>query len=133
MSRGEPGQDLAPELEDIVCRTIEASALAYPDAADVKRELRAHFEDGLAAGVSQEELVRRFGDPREAGKRITRARAKHAGNGSAIHGRWWMSPSEWWDEIKRAARTLGRAPGFAAVVVLTLALVSGRTRRSSQF
>lgn len=36
-----------------------------------------------------------------------------------------MSPREWWDEVKRAARRLRHAPGFAALVVLTLALGVG--------
>ena len=36
-----------------------------------------------------------------------------------------MSPNEWWNEVKRAARRLRRTPGFAALVVLTLALGVG--------
>ena len=36
-----------------------------------------------------------------------------------------MSPNEWWDEVRRAARRLGRAPGFAAIVILTLGLGVG--------
>lgn len=36
-----------------------------------------------------------------------------------------MSAAEWWTEIRRGARRLLRTPGFAAVVVLTLALGVG--------
>ena len=36
-----------------------------------------------------------------------------------------MSPREWWSEVRRATRRLRRAPGFAAVVILTLALGVG--------
>lgn len=36
-----------------------------------------------------------------------------------------MSAGEWWNETRRAARRLARAPGFAVIVVLTLALGVG--------
>lgn len=36
-----------------------------------------------------------------------------------------MSPMEWWTEVKRGARRLARTPGFALVVIVTLALGVG--------
>ena len=113
---------LPPELEALVRAVLDAADLGVAsDAEDVERELRAHFEDGLDRGVPGGELAARFGDPVAAGLRIARTRA--AADGRLLGGRW--NPRALWGEVPRAARRLARAPGFTAVVVLTLGLGVG--------
>lgn len=117
---------LSPEIEALIQEVLEASGLDFAEGREeVASELRAHFEDGLASGASQNELIDRFGDPLIAGRRIARTRPGATRGNEGPEGRWWMSPREWWSEVRRAARRLRRAPGFAAVVVLTLALGVG--------
>ncbi len=119
-------QGLPPEVEEIIREVLRSADLHLVDGVDeVARELRAHFEDGLAAGTPADQLIAKFGDPAVAGARIARTRPKAAARNRGEHGRWWMSPREWWDEVRKAARRLGRAPGFATIVVLTLALGVG--------
>lgn len=116
---------LPPEIERLIEEVLAASGLGPAASAEVEAELRAHFEDGHEAGVDWEALRRRFGDPRAAGGRIAAARGgEHRGFANG-NGRWWMSGVEWWTEVKRSLRRLARVPGFAVVVVLTLALGVG--------
>lgn len=131
MSRTRPGETrgprppLPPELEAAVREVLDAADLDLPDRAAVESDLRAHFEDGLDAGLAPADILARFGDPGETGRTIAAAR-RAAGRKRGDHGgRWWMSGSELWTEVKRALRRLGRTPGFALVVVLTLALGVG--------
>jgi putative ABC transport system permease protein len=117
---------LPPEIEELIDVVLRAADLEFTDGRrEVEQELRAHFEDGLAKGVSAETLIVRFGDPVEAGRRIARTRPGAAARNRGERRRWWMSGREWWDEVRRAARRLTRAPGFAAVVIVTLALGIG--------
>jgi putative ABC transport system permease protein len=119
------GSPLPPELEALIRAVLDASGLGLPARAEVEADLRAHFEDGLEAGVSWRDLRDRFGDPAQAGTRIARARREAGPGRGTSDGRWWMSATDWWAEVKRSVRRLARAPGFAAVVVLTLALGVG--------
>ena len=126
MSGRDGSGGLPPRLEDVVRRVLEAAGMGFADGdSEVERELRAHFEDGLAGGVPVEELVRRFGDPLEAGRRIAGARPSARAWNRGPRAAWWASPKECWDEARRAVRRLGRAPVFAALVTLTLALGVG--------
>ena len=126
MSAGDSDTVLPPEIEALLQEVLDTAGLDFVDGQqEVARELRAHFEDGLASGVSAKELVARFGDSLVAGRRIARTRPRAARRSRGTEGRWWTSPREWWDEVKRAARRLRRTPGFAALVVLTLALGVG--------
>jgi uncharacterized membrane protein len=53
----------------------------------VARELRAHFEDGLAVGTSHEEMIERFGDPIAAGRRIAKTRRCAAAHNRGNQGK----------------------------------------------
>jgi predicted permease len=120
------GTPLPARIEELIAEVLGTAALRFVEGRhDVERELRAHFEDGLRSGSSTEELVARFGDPAEAGRRIARTMPRAAKRTRGEVRRWWMSPREWWTETRRAARRLGRTRGFAALVVSTLALGVG--------
>jgi len=73
MSRQDAGSSLPPDLEALIREVLDASGLDLPARAEVESDLRAHFEDGLEAGVPWRELRDRFGDAAEAGGRIARA------------------------------------------------------------
>ena len=121
-----PRSPLPPEIEALVAAVLHAAGLDFTEGrAAVERELRAHFEDGLAAGTTAEELVARFGDPAEAGRRIRETRPRAEARSRGERGRWWMSLGTWTTEVRRAAGRLGRAPAFTGIVVLTLALGVG--------
>ncbi|MEE8145980.1 MAG: ABC transporter permease, partial [Longimicrobiales bacterium] len=125
MTRWDEGA-LPHEVEEAIRCVLTAADLPSFDRPDVEADLRGHFEDGLAAGRTVEELLDRFGDPDEAGRKIARARRKHMSNRAHGHdGRWWMSAQELWNEAKLSARTLLRAPAVSLLVVATLALGVG--------
>jgi predicted permease len=126
MKDGRRPPGLPDEVERLIARVLDEAGLDFVTGRrEVERELRAHFEDGLAAGASPEEMVRRFGDPVVTGRRIARTGPRAAARRRGQRGRWWMSGTEWGAEVRRAVRRLARAPGFAAVVVATLALGVG--------
>lgn len=117
---------LPPRIEEVIDEVLDAADLEVTDGrAEVERELRAHFEDALDEGASVDEVVRRFGDPLRAGRRIAATRPRAAARNRGETGRWWMSMGEWKTEMVRAIRRLRRAPGFTFVVVATLGLGVG--------
>lgn len=117
---------LPREIEAVIAEVLAAADLEMVDGrAEVERELRAHFEDALSNGATVEEVLRKFGDPLRAGRRIAATRPRAAARNRGESGRWWMSVLEWKSEVTRALRRLGRAPGFAFVVVATLGLGVG--------
>lgn len=118
------GSALPAETEAAIAQVLEAADLDWAGGREeVERELRAHFEDGLATGTSPAELLRRFGDPVATGRRIARTRAAgyRTGRGAALGPRM----RDWLSEPRRAARSLVRSPAFSLVVILTLALGVG--------
>lgn len=83
---------------------VRCTRLWRSERVDVARELIAHFSDGLESGRSPVELVRAFGDVKQAAKLITRAKKR--------------TRSTWW----HAQRLLGRAcmALCAAYVILAI-------------
>jgi len=117
---------LPPEVEKVVGRVLEAADLGMADGREeVQRELRTHFEDGLAAGTSAAELIRRFGDPAAAGRRIAATRPRAAARSRGEDGRRWKSWTGWSTEMVPALRRLRRAPAFSLIVIVTLGLGVG--------
>jgi predicted permease len=112
-------------LESLISEVLRASGMDLVGRAEVEADLRAHFEDGLDAGVPLEVLASRFGDAAEAGRSIAGARRRHGPGGTRGRGRWWRDVGELIHEARHAARRLARAPGFTAIVLLTLALGIG--------
>jgi putative ABC transport system permease protein len=90
------------------------------DEKDMEREIRTHLllleDEFLGQGMSSE-------DARRAARRayggVEQAKELHRQERSA----WWLS--ETLEDIRYAFRQIARYPGFAAVVILTLALGTG--------
>lgn len=117
---------LPPAIRAVIDEVLDAAGLGFTDGRDeIERELVAHFEDGLGRGLDADTLIERFGNPREAGMRIARTRPRAQARQRGESRGWWMSMGTWMRELTRAGRRLRRAPGFAWVVVLTLALGVG--------
>lgn len=63
-------------VRTVVERTVAGAQLPAKDRRRVHSELESHFADGLAAGVTEAELVNRFGDPRMTAALIRNQRGR---------------------------------------------------------
>ena len=59
---------LPAPLSALALQTARATRLWPSEQADVGRELAAHFDDGLAAGVDAQTLIESFGPPAAAAR-----------------------------------------------------------------
>ena len=64
------------EAQKRVLNVVSDTSLTLDDKYDVAEELIAHFDDGLSAGKSVEELLEAFGDGRITAGLITKTRRK---------------------------------------------------------
>ncbi len=69
-------EDLPANVRGLIERVVRGTRLWRREKVDVARELVAHFQDGLEAGCSSEQLVASFGDPRQAALLIRRAKRR---------------------------------------------------------
>jgi predicted permease len=118
---------LPSEVTELIRRVLRSAELPRNAAREVERDLHAHFEDGLAAGCSTPELIARFGDPSEAGRRIAEAR-RRGGKGIEAHeatASASLTPAAIAREGARAIRSLLASPLFSLTAVATLALGVG--------
>ncbi len=67
---------LPDSVGQLVQRVVRRTHLWRSEKVDVARELAAHFQDGLAAGASADELVESFGDTARAARLIRRAKRR---------------------------------------------------------
>ena len=61
---------------EVVRAVVKKSGLWRLEKAELAAELAAHFRDGLDEGVSEAELVQKFGDRKQAAKLIRRAKVR---------------------------------------------------------
>jgi len=79
-------EDLADKTRQVVRRT----RLWRAEKVDVARELVAHFQDGLDAGRSAEQLADAFGDIRQTAQLIRRAKRRSRSLAWLVcHYGWW--------------------------------------------
>jgi len=69
--------ELPVPLTDLLRTTVRRTRLCQLEKVEVARELAAHFQDGIEAGATADELARSFGDPRQAAKLIRRAKRRN--------------------------------------------------------
>ena len=114
------------ELPERVRRRIEevldGSGLDGAERSDVRAELVAHFEDGLAAGRGVDELIETFGEAAVAGRLIGVERGMATGRGRLAIGLWLSSMAR---DGRIAVRRFRNSPGFVVTAVLSLAIGIG--------
>ncbi len=69
--------ELPNALADAVGEVIRRSRLWRSEKVAVAKDLIAHFQDGLAAGRTPEELLTAFGNPQETAQLIRRAKRRN--------------------------------------------------------
>ena len=115
---------LPEDLTNQIAVVLRESRLSPAKQVDVARELIAHFEDGLSAGNSAQDLLRDFGDERIAARLIT----QHKRSPVRRERTWGRGDSfviTLLRNLKYAARRLRQSPGFAATAILSLGLGIG--------
>lgn len=69
--------DLPAELADAVGQVVKHTRLWWREKVDVATELIAHFQDGLDAGRTPQQLLVSFGDSQQAAQLIRRAKKRN--------------------------------------------------------
>ena len=98
------------------------------DASDINREIEFHIEEtvesliaaGMDSTAAREEAERRYGDRR---RHAAAMQAAHI-EANAPHRQFARLCGEAWAELRFAARSLRRSPGYTLTAIVTLALVS---------
>jgi hypothetical protein len=63
--------------KDLIRRVVKRTRLWRAEKIDVANELISHFGEGIASGETIEELIRSFGDERQAAKLVRRAKRRN--------------------------------------------------------
>ena len=64
---------LPPRASERIAASLDAARLRRADREEVAAELAAHIDDGLECGRDLEDILRDFGEAREAGALIGRS------------------------------------------------------------
>ena len=99
---------LPPTLTELTCGVIRRTRLWRREKLEVARELLAHFQDGLAAGATADDLAASFGDPAQAAKLIRRAKRR---NRPVL-----------WKALRLTRRTIGALVLFMLIVYAVQAI-----------
>lgn len=100
---------LPQPLDDLVKDIVKRTRLWRREKREVARELNTHFQDGLEAGVSPEQLIQSFGDSINTAKLIRRAAKRNR--------------PLWWRAQRRAKQSVvGLVMILAAIYLYALIL-----------
>jgi len=111
-----------------IITTADRSEQAGDKRLDIVRELVAHFEDGLAAGRTVEELLDSFGDASAVGELMARATTLQRTAGHRVEQMWTRSdPRAYrlWRDFVYSVRRMLQSPGFTATAIISLAIGIG--------
>ena len=118
-------QGLPDLLARHVAEIVTAAELREDRREEVFRELVAHFQDGLEAGRSPEELLDSAGEPRRAARLIQdhkRLVTPESHGGSGVRDNVFVRIIR---DTRYAMRRLAARPGFTLTAILSLALGIG--------
>ena len=119
-----------PTMPPGVPRALRLPASRAHLTRELEDEMRFHLEmriaelvaGGMRDSDARSEALRRFGDPDDLREYCHSIEVPHM---RRMHAREWVEG--WAQDFRFASRQFRRAPGFVAVVVLTLALGIGAT------
>ncbi len=79
------------KVTDVIVRVVRQTKLWRSEQIDVARELISHFQDGVSAGLTSEQLVQDFGDVETTARLIRRAKLRNRPLLWRISRRTWQA------------------------------------------